>query len=72
MFKLATNNPRRKRDEAHVHYQLVVGNLMYAMVCTRLDVSIVVGVVVRHLSNPNKQHWTIVKCIMRYLQGTLT
>jgi hypothetical protein len=72
MFKLPTNNPRRRRDEAHVHYQLIMGNPMYATVCTRLDISFVVGVIFRHLSNPNKQHWTIVECIMRYLKRTLT
>jgi hypothetical protein len=54
----------------HVPYQLVVGSLMYAMVCTRLNICF--EVVSRHLSNPNKQHWIVVKCIMRYLQGTLT
>jgi hypothetical protein len=31
-----------------------------------------VEVVSPHLSNPNKQHWIVIKCIMRYLQGTLT
>jgi hypothetical protein len=72
MFKLPTNNPRRRRDEEDVHYQLIVGNLMYAKICTRLDISFVVGVVFQHLSNLNKQHWTIVECIMRYLKRTLT
>jgi hypothetical protein len=44
MFKSTTNNARR-RDEAHVHYQLIVGNFIYAMVCTRLDINFAMGVV---------------------------
>jgi ATP-binding cassette subfamily B (MDR/TAP) protein 1 len=43
---------------------------MYAMVCTRLDISHAVGVVSRYMSNPGKQHWEVVKWILRYLRGT--
>ena len=43
---------------------------MYAMVCTRLDISHVVRVVSRFLYNPEKEHWTAVKWILRYLRGT--
>jgi hypothetical protein len=52
----------------HVLYQLTMGSLMYAMVCTRLSICFEVEVVFPHLSNPNKQHWIAIKCIMRYLQ----
>ena len=43
---------------------------MYAMVCTRLDISHVIGVVSRFLANPGKAHWEAVKWIFRYLKGT--
>ncbi len=52
---------------ARVPYASTIGSLMYAMVCTRLDISHAVGVVSRYMSNPGKQHWEAVKWILRYL-----
>ena len=37
-----------------VPYASVVGSLMYAMVCTRLDIAPAVGVVSRYMANPGK------------------
>lgn len=53
-----------------VPYASTVGRLMYAMVCTRPDISHVVGVVSRYMNNPGKEHWMAVKWILRYLRGT--
>ena len=47
-----------------------MGSLMYAMVCTMPDIAHAVGVVSRFISNPGKEHWAIVKWILRYLKGT--
>eukprot|EP01018_Ginkgo_biloba_P031337 Gb_07918 [translate_table: standard] len=58
-------------EEMNVPYASVVGSLMYAMVCTRLDIAHAVGVVRRYMSNPGKEHQTIVKRISKYLCGTL-
>ena len=52
-------------------YASVIGSLMYAMVCTRLDIAHLVGVVSRFMSRPGKQHWEAVKWILRYLKGSL-
>ena len=43
---------------------------MYAMVCTRPNITHIVGVVSRFLANPGKEHWEAVKWIFRYLRGT--
>ena len=51
-------------------YASVIGSLMYAMVCTRLDIAHVVGVVSKFMSRPGKQHWEAVKWILRYLKGS--
>jgi hypothetical protein len=45
---------------------------MYAMVCTRPDIAHVVAVVSRYMNNPGKEHWEVVKWILRYLKGTTT
>ena len=39
-----------------VPYASTVGSLMYAMVCTRLDIDHVVGSASRFLPNPGKEH----------------
>ena len=53
-----------------VPYASVVGSMMYAMVCTRLDIADVVGVLSRFMSKLGKENWTIVKRVFRYLHGT--
>lgn len=55
---------------SHVPYASAVGSIMYAMVCTRPDISHAVSVVSRYMANPGKEHWQAVKWILRYLKGT--
>ena len=40
-----------------VPYASTVGSLMYAMLCTRLDICYSVGMVSRYQSNPRPKHW---------------
>ena len=54
----------------NIPYSSAVGSLMYAMVCTHLDITQAVGVVSRCMSNLGKQHWDVVKWILRNLKGT--
>jgi len=41
---------------SHVPYSSAVGSLMYAMVCTRPDLSHAVSVVSRYMHNPGRDH----------------
>ena len=59
-----------EEDMSRVPYASAVGSLMYAMVCTRLDIAHAVGVLSRFMSKPGKEHWTAVKRVFRYLRGT--
>jgi hypothetical protein len=62
-------------DRIHVQGPLFINSwhiLMYAMVCTRLDIAHAVGVVSRYMNNPGKEHWEAVKWILRYFRGTST
>ena len=43
---------------------------MYAMVCTRTNISHSVGVASKYMENPVKEHWNAVKWVLRYLRGT--
>lgn len=49
---------------SHLSYPNVVGSLMYAMVCTRLDISHAVGVVSRYMKNPRGEHWYAIKWVL--------
>ena len=57
-------------DMACVPFASVVGSLMYTMLCTRPNISHVVGVLSRYMSKMGKEHWTTVKRVFRYLRGT--
>eukprot|EP00253_Pinus_taeda_P027859 PITA_27859 len=61
-----------EEDMSHVPYASAIISLMYAMVCTRLDIAHAVGVLSRFMSKPGKEHWTIVKRVFRYLRGTVS
>lgn len=52
-------------------YREAVGSLMYLSVATRPDISYAVGVVSRHLDNPNQAHVNAVKRILKYIVGTM-
>jgi len=73
-FRLsAAQSPQSDEDEeymARVPYSSAVGSIMYAMVCTRPDISHAVSVVSRYMSCPGKMHWQAVKWILKYLRGT--
>ena len=73
-FKLSKEQSPKTEEEmdymSKVPYASVISNLMYAMVCTRPDIAHAVGVVSRFMSRPGKQHWKVVKWILRYLKGS--
>ncbi|KAK0585008.1 hypothetical protein LWI29_022138 [Acer saccharum] len=72
-FRLSKEQSPKTEEEkdfmAKVPYASAIGSLMYAMTCTRPDISHAVGVVSRYMSNPGKLHWEAVKWILRYLRG---
>nr|GEV25553.1 hypothetical protein [Tanacetum cinerariifolium] len=55
---------------SRVLYALVVGSIMYAMMCTRPDVSFALSMVSRHQQNLSEGYWTAVKNILKYLRNT--
>ncbi|GKB53113.1 putative RNA-directed DNA polymerase [Tanacetum coccineum] len=55
---------------SRVPYASAIGSIMYAMTCTRPDVSFALSMVSRHQQNPGEGHWTAVKNILRYLRNT--
>uniref|UniRef100_A0A2N9IZT5 Reverse transcriptase Ty1/copia-type domain-containing protein n=1 Tax=Fagus sylvatica TaxID=28930 RepID=A0A2N9IZT5_FAGSY len=75
-FKLSTvlspqfKEEKEKKHMSRVSYASAVGSMMYAMICTRLDISQAVSVFSSYMANLGKEHWQAVKWILRYLRGT--
>ncbi len=53
-----------------IPYASAIGSIMYAMLCTRPDVSYALSSTSRYQSNPGEEHWTAVKNILKYLRRT--
>ena len=72
---LSQNKCPKTEDEqekmAHVPYPNAIGILMYAMMCTWLDICYVVGLVSRFQSHPELAYWKAVKRILRYFKGKI-
>ncbi|KAF2308539.1 hypothetical protein GH714_010443 [Hevea brasiliensis] len=68
-FKLSADmSPKTDKEMEHmsnVLYSSAVGSIMYAMVCTRPDISHAVSVVSRYMACPRKEYWQAVKWILR-------
>ncbi|KAI9118828.1 hypothetical protein K1719_010273 [Acacia pycnantha] len=53
-----------------IPYASAIGSIMYAMLCTRLDVSFPLSMTNRYQQDPDEGHWTAVKNILKYLRRT--
>ena len=53
-----------------IPYASAIGSIMYAMLCTRPDVSLAISMAERFQSDPGVEHWTTVKNILKYLKRT--
>jgi hypothetical protein len=53
-----------------VPYASAIGSIMYAMLCTRPDVSYALSMKSRYQQNPSESHWIAVKNILKYLIRT--
>ena len=53
-----------------VSYASAIGSIMYAMICTRPDVSFALSVSSRYQIDPGLAHLAVVKNILKYLRRT--
>ena len=63
--------PQTQDERTHMNmipYALAIESIMYAMLCTRPDVSYVLSVTSRYQSDPGMGHWVAVKNILKYLR----
>jgi hypothetical protein len=48
-----------------IPYASAVGSLLYAQVCTKLDIAMADGMLGRYQSNLGMEHWKAAKRVMR-------
>jgi hypothetical protein len=70
--EICPNTHEEIKYMSKVPYSSTFGSLMYVMVCTRQGITNALGVVRRYMDNLGKEHWEVVKWIIRYLRGTCT
>ena len=67
-FRLSkVHSPTAKEERTYMektHYVSAIGSLMYAMVCTRPDITYIVGVVSNYIGNLGRQYWEAIKWIL--------
>ncbi|XP_020266286.1 uncharacterized protein LOC109841757 [Asparagus officinalis] len=61
--------PNTGRPVEQLRYSKIIGSLMYAMSCTRPDITLDVGMLSKFTGNLRKLHWDVVQRLMRYLKG---
>ncbi|XP_072074399.1 secreted RxLR effector protein 161-like [Arachis hypogaea] len=67
---MCPSSEAERMEMSRVPYASAVGSLMYAMICTRPDIAQAIVVVSRFMVDPGKEHWNVVKRILRYIKGT--
>jgi hypothetical protein len=66
--------PQTKEEESEmksVPYRELLGAIAYLAIATRPDIAYTVSVLARFSHNPGRAHWTALKHLLRYLQGTI-
>jgi hypothetical protein len=62
--------PKTELEKSEMHqilYASLIGSLIYAQVCTRLDIAYFTGMLGRYLNNSGMNHWKAAKRVLRYL-----
>ncbi|KAK8655659.1 hypothetical protein V6N13_108231 [Hibiscus sabdariffa] len=68
--EMCPSTPQERERMSQIPYASTIGSIMYAMICTRPDLSYALSMTSRYQANPGKGHWTAVKNILKYLRRT--
>ena len=67
---LCPKTQEERERMSKIPYASAIGSIMYAMLCTRPDVSFALSVTSRFQSTYGEEHWAAVKNILKYLRRT--
>ncbi|KAK8502801.1 hypothetical protein V6N12_073851 [Hibiscus sabdariffa] len=68
--EICPSTPQERERMSQIPYASAIGSIMYAMICTRPDLSYALSMTSRYQANPGEGHWTSVKNILKYLRRT--
>ncbi|KAK8660947.1 hypothetical protein V6N13_051852 [Hibiscus sabdariffa] len=68
--EMCPSTPQERERMSQIPYASAIGSIMYAMICTRPDLSYALSMTSRYQANPSEGHWTAVKNILKYLRRT--
>ncbi|KAK9020300.1 hypothetical protein V6N11_054789 [Hibiscus sabdariffa] len=68
--EMCPSTPQEREQMSQIPYASAIGSIMYAMICTRPDLSYALSITSRYQANPGEGHWTVVKNILKYLGRT--
>ena len=61
---------KKVQHMSRIPYASAIQSLMYVILCTRSDITLIVSVTSRYQSNLDEEHWISVKSILKYLRRT--
>ena len=65
---MCPSTPQESERMSRIPYASAIGSIMYAMICTRPDVSYALSITSRYQGDPGEQHWIAVKNILKVLE----
>ncbi|KAK9045900.1 hypothetical protein V6N11_051803 [Hibiscus sabdariffa] len=68
--EMCPSTPQERERMSQIPYASAIGSIMYAMICTRPDLSYALSMTSLYQANPGEGHWTAVKNILKYLRRT--
>ncbi|KAK8980508.1 hypothetical protein V6N11_081975 [Hibiscus sabdariffa] len=68
--EMCPSSPQERERMSQIPYASAIGSIMYAMICTRPDLSYALSMTSRYQANPGEGHWIAVKNILKYLRRT--
>ncbi|KAK9033561.1 hypothetical protein V6N11_049748 [Hibiscus sabdariffa] len=68
--EMCPSTPQERERMSQIPYASAIRSIMYAMICTRPDLSYALSMTSRYQANPGEGHWTAVKNILKYLRRT--
>ena len=69
--KFSRDNDEPLNTEERVSYKLLIGILMYLIVCYRLDLVYTMSILSKYLNKPTREHLRAAKYVLRYLNKTV-
>ncbi|KAK8701528.1 hypothetical protein V6N13_019915 [Hibiscus sabdariffa] len=68
--EMCPSSPQERERMSQIPYASAIGSIMYAMICTRPDLSCALSMTSRYQANPGEGPWITVKNILKYLKRT--